>query len=148
MKKTSPLPLALLLALAACAGADNEAEAPPSEAPAPMDEGAMTTERNTVEVGLTEYEIDMPASVPAGPTTFSIRNNGSMEHSFEVEGQGVEEELAAPLQPGGTTTLDVTLLPGTYRVYCPVDDHAEAHGMELQLLARASDAATTGTAAR
>ncbi|HLT47982.1 MAG TPA: cupredoxin domain-containing protein [Rubricoccaceae bacterium] len=150
MNKLSILPilLALALPLAACGGAEVETAEPTTETPAPMDEGAATTERNTVDVVLTEYEIDMPASLPSGPTTFSITNSGTMEHNFEVEGQGIEEELAEDLQPGGSATLDLTLQPGTYRVYCPVEDHAEAHGMELQLTVTPDDASAAGTAAR
>ncbi len=87
----------------------------------------------------------MPASIPAGPTTFSITNSGAEVHNFEIEGQGIEQELAADLQPGGSATLDVTLQPGTYRVYCPVEDHATAHGMEMQLQVTPAGANTAGT---
>jgi uncharacterized cupredoxin-like copper-binding protein/quercetin dioxygenase-like cupin family protein len=85
-----------------------------------------------VAVSLTEFAIDMPTEIPAGPTTFTVTNNGTVEHNFEVEGQGIEEELDANLAPGATGTLELDLAPGTYEVYCPVDDHAQ-HGMELEL---------------
>lgn len=88
----------------------------------------------TVEVGLTEYEIDMPATVDAGTITFTITNNGSEEHGFEIHDAN-DEEIAAldeNLGPGESATLEVTLEAGTYRVYCPVDGHAE-EGMELEL---------------
>ena len=42
---------------------------------------------NTVEVTLVRFQIEMPTSLPAGPTTFTITNNGTHEHSFEVEGK-------------------------------------------------------------
>ena len=141
--------LALALPLAACGGDDDDIQTagPVSQEPAPMDEGAMTAEQNTVDVTLTEYRIDMPASIPAGPTTFSITNSGAEAHGFEVEGQGIEQALAADLQPGGSATLDVTLQPGTYRVYCPVADHATARGMETQLTVTPAGANTAGTMA-
>ena len=47
----------------------------------------------SVAVSLTEFAIDMPTELPAGPTTFEITNDGTIEHNFEVEGQGIEEEL-------------------------------------------------------
>ena len=46
----------------------------------------------TVAVSLMEFAIDMPSELPAGPTTFEITNDGTIEHNFEVEGQGIEEE--------------------------------------------------------
>jgi plastocyanin len=85
-----------------------------------------------VTVQLMEYEINMPQSIPAGPTTFQVTNAGTEEHSFAIEGQGVDESLETPLQPGESQELEVDLQPGTYTVYCPVDDHAD-QGMSLEL---------------
>lgn len=95
------------------------------EVDGPMAEGE-------VEVVLVDYEISMPSTLPAGPTTFRVRNDGNSEHSFEVEGQGVEAALDNPLQPAGTATLEVDLSPGSYEVYCPVADHAD-RGMRMTL---------------
>lgn len=86
----------------------------------------------TVAVSLTEFMIDMPTELPAGPTTFEITNDGTIEHNFEVEGQGIEEELPENLAPGASGTLTVDLEPGTYEVYCPVGNHAD-EGMRLEL---------------
>ncbi len=87
---------------------------------------------DTVAVSLTEYMIAMPAELPAGPTTFSITNDGTVEHNFEVEGQGIEEELAENLAPGASGTLEVDLQPGSYEIYCPVGHHAD-EGMRVEL---------------
>jgi hypothetical protein len=100
---------------------------------------------NTVAVTLTEFNIDMSASIPAGPTVFEVTNQGTTEHNFEIEGQGVEEELAANLQPGETGMLEVDLEPGTYEVYCPVDNH-EGEGMALQLTVTQAQTQTTPAA--
>jgi hypothetical protein len=132
----------LALPLAACGGGEDAAETDTATTETP--EPAPAQEENRVEVGLTEFEITMPSSVPAGPTTFSITNNGTMEHSFEIEGPGMEQALAAPLVAGGSATLDLTLEPGTYRVYCPVADHAEARGMETELQVVPAGASTAG----
>jgi len=111
----------------------------------------LAQDSNTVQVSLTEFEIDMPDSIPAGPTTFEVTNNGTVEHNFEVEGQGVEEELETNLQPGETGTLEVDLQPGTYEIYCPVADH-EGQGMSLTLTVTEAEAdddtAVTGTEAQ
>ena len=41
-----------------------------------------------IEVGLSEYVIDMPTKLAAGPVTFLITNYGSLTHSFAIEGAG------------------------------------------------------------
>jgi plastocyanin len=82
-----------------------------------------------VEVSLREFAIDMPNSLPAGPTTFKVTNVGTIDHSFEIEGQGIEQQLEHHLKPGETMTLQVDLEPGKYEVYCPVDGHKE-QGMD------------------
>jgi uncharacterized cupredoxin-like copper-binding protein len=92
---------------------------------------------NTVEVTLVDGQIQMENSLPAGPTTFNIVNNGTHEHSFEIEGGELEEELEPHLQPGESGTLTVDLPVGTYEVYCPVADH-QAQGMTMQLTVTAA----------
>ena len=87
---------------------------------------------NTVAVSLTEFAIEMPKSIPAGPTAFEVTNDGTVEHNFEVEGQGIEEAFDENLEPGKTRMMELDLEPGTYEVYCPVGDH-EAEGMALEL---------------
>ncbi len=101
------------------------------------------TDGDTIEVSLVEFEIDMPMNVPEGNTTFQITNDGTTEHSFEVEGQGIEESLTQNLMPGDSTTLQVDLDPGSYTVYCPVDNHRE-QGMEVQLTVEESQEGMAG----
>jgi hypothetical protein len=85
-----------------------------------------------VEVKLTEFSVEMPKTVPPGPLTFSVTNAGTMEHNFEIEGEGIEKKFDTNLKPGETRSLPVDLPAGTYRVYCPVKDHRE-HGLQLEL---------------
>lgn len=94
--------------------------------------GASPMAANEVEVILTEFEIQMPTELPAGPTVFLISNTGDAPHNFEIEGQGIEKELESNLEGGEEGRLEVTLEPGTYTIYCPVGNHAE-QGMELEL---------------
>jgi plastocyanin len=96
------------------------------------DPDALGERENTVEVTLTEFDIEMPTVLTAGEITFNISNEGDAPHSFEIEGEGIEEALYDPLSAGQTASLRVELLPGTYRIYCPVADH-EDHGMELEI---------------
>lgn len=120
--------IVLLVGLTACGGEDDEQDMERGAADATPAAG----EANQVEVILTEYSIEMPDSIPAGQIAFVVTNEGAEEHNFEVEGQGIEEEFDENLQPGDTKTLNVDLQPGTYEVYCPVDDHEEL-GMKLEL---------------
>lgn len=108
-------------------------ETAPLQAAAP-DEGetAATGGGEVVQVSLVDGSIDMPDTLPAGPVAFEVTNNGTMEHNFEIEGQGIEEVFDENLAPGDAQTMEVDLAAGEYHVYCPVADHA-AQGMELTL---------------
>jgi plastocyanin len=108
-----PAAATLLLALVACEGA--------------VEDTGPVAER--VEIEATSYAYS-PASitVPAGRIRFVIHNAADIVHGFEVEGQGMEEEIAE-IQAGATDSLTVTFeQPGTYEIYCPVEDH-EQRGM-------------------
>jgi len=109
-----------------------EASTDTTETPAATtgDEAMMAGEE--VPVSLMEFAIDMPDTLPAGPVTFMVTNNGTITHSFEIEGAGLEEQLESELAPGETGMLTVDLAPGTYEVYCPVGDHRQ-QGMALEV---------------
>src|SRR5687768_60056 len=61
---------------------------------------ALTTATDTaaqqpeVEVILTEHRIQMPTTLSARMTRFSVTNSGKEAHNFEIEGQGQENEFA------------------------------------------------------
>jgi plastocyanin len=109
---------------------------PPATEPSQPADAATPT-----EVSLTEYDIEMSnplyeieelTSFPAGSQTFRVTNNGTTEHNFEIEGQGIEEAFETNLSPGESQTMQLNLEPGTYEVYCPVGNHRE-QGIEMQL---------------
>jgi len=117
MKKGSILLLpVLLLGLTAAGGAAE----PQGDKPA------------TVDVHLSEYAVKMPETLSAGPTTFVIHNDGVKTHSFRIEGPGLSEILAKPVEPQMAENLQVTLQPGEYKVYCPIGSH-ERKGMKTAL---------------
>ena len=109
--------------------------APAEGAPAPAETPAAAAEGPAlVDVSLTNFAIDMPAELAAGPTRFVIVNNGAAPHNLVVEGEGTTKRLANNLQPGQSGNLNVDLAPGTYTVFCPVGEGAHrANGMELEL---------------
>jgi uncharacterized cupredoxin-like copper-binding protein len=87
-----------------------------------------------VDVTLSNFTIDMPTELAAGPVRFNITNNGAAPHSFVLEGQGIRKALANTLQPGDSARLNADLAPGTYTIFCPVGEGAHrAQGMELEL---------------
>jgi hypothetical protein len=88
-----------------------------------------------VEVKLSEWSIGLsPARVPAGPVSFHITNGGSIPHAFEVEGHGIEREIA-PIPRGGSDSLALALQPATYEVYCPIGNGSHKMlGMRTSLL--------------
>jgi uncharacterized cupredoxin-like copper-binding protein len=90
----------------------------------------------TVEVRLTEYAVEMPATLPAGPTTFLVHNKGVKRHSFKIQGPGIDTMLEAVVPQKKTGKLEVTLQPGEYKVYCPIGNHS-AKGMTMKLLVTA-----------
>ncbi len=94
--------------------------------------GEAAGEAQTVDVSLIDGQINMPTTLAPGRIVFNVTNDGTMEHNFEIEGQGIEQALNANLQPGESGQLEVELQAGTYTVYCPVADHAD-QGMRLEL---------------
>ena len=76
-----------------------------------------------VEVQLLEYEIRMTDTLRAGPQHFRIANAGHEKHSLAIEGPGISQQLGSDVTRGNTGELAVTLQPGTYAVWCPVDKH-------------------------
>jgi uncharacterized cupredoxin-like copper-binding protein len=118
MKRTLLLLPILFLGLTAAFGAEAPQEAKTAA---------------TVEVRLSEYAVEMPPTLPPGPTAFLVRNEGRKSHSFKIQGPGIDGMLEAVLRPHETGRLEVTLQPGEYKVYCPIGSH-EAKGMTRPLV--------------
>jgi plastocyanin len=75
-----------------------------------------------------EYDFGFKLSrqtISAGKVTFIMGNIGAVTHNFDLIGA-----LDGPfLVPGQTSTMTVTLKPGTYTYVCSVKYHA-AEGMQ------------------
>jgi len=85
-----------------------------------------------INVVMTEYHFEMPATAKAGKTTFVIKNAGRKEHTLEIKGEGIDQKLSPNPKPGQTATLQVDLKPGTYNVTCPLPFHT-MRGMKSTL---------------
>jgi hypothetical protein len=113
-------------------GAVSEAATAGRATPAASD--AAEASPQLVDVSLTNFAIDMPTELPAGPVRFNIVNDGTAPHSFVLEGEGIRKTLANTLQPGDSARLNAELAPGVYTIFCPVGDGGHrAQGMELEL---------------
>ncbi|MDR7404241.1 MAG: cupredoxin domain-containing protein [Armatimonadota bacterium] len=91
--------------------------------PAAPAEGAIT-------VTETEWAIRFPGTpLKAGKATLVIRNEGTIEHNFVIQGLGVEVDA---IPAGGSRQVTVDLRPGTYEVVCNIPGHLEA-GMKTTI---------------
>lgn len=108
-------------------------EGSPAPAATPVAE-AQASDPQVVDVSLRNFVIEMPETLPAGPTRFAITNNGEAPHNFVIEGNGQSRRLANNLEPGQSGFLNIDLAPGTYTIFCPVGEGGHrAQGMELTL---------------
>jgi phosphohistidine phosphatase SixA/plastocyanin len=125
------LGFAIYAALVACiAGCGKDSDAQAGSNPDPYSNSAATTpsaqsgSASAVAVLLSEWKLEPSRlTVPTGDVEFTVTNGGTMLHAFEVEGQGLEKDLE-PIKVGATSTLRLTLPPGTYELYCPIGEGA------------------------
>lgn len=81
-------------------------------------------QRVVVEARSFAYQPSRIALAP-GAVRFVVTNAADIVHGFEVEGHGMEEEIAE-IAPGSTDSLLVTFeTQGEYEIYCPVGDHQQ-----------------------
>jgi plastocyanin len=67
-------------------------------------------------------------SAKAGKVTITMDNPSSLPHAIAVTGNGAQAS-GTTVTKGGKSTVTVTLKPGKYTFYCPVDGHRAA-GMQ------------------
>jgi uncharacterized cupredoxin-like copper-binding protein len=67
-----------------------------------------------------------------GSVTLTMANPSSLPHAIAIKGHG-KNVKGKTVNKGGTSKVTVSLKPGTYTFYCPVDGHAAA-GMKGKLV--------------
>jgi len=80
-----------------------------------------------VGVGATEFHLMLSrASVKAGQVVVQLQNDGQDPHDLRLRRIGGTRIYSIPLTgPGRHTDLKLKLLPGKYRLWCSVANHAQ-----------------------
>ena len=113
--------------------------AAPAEAHGTAPAADPTAKSTTVNATLAEWTVTLSeTAVDHGTVSFEVRNNGTEDHAFEIEGSN-QEWKTEPIKPGESATLSVALAAGSYNVYCPIASGGESHadrGMKTVLTVR------------
>jgi hypothetical protein len=92
-----------------------------------------------IRISLAEWRLDMsPDTVPAGPVSLLVTNQGTDRHELEVEREDAELDFGE-IPPGAQQRFAANLKPGVYEVYCPLADPTASHksrGMIARLVVR------------
>ena len=102
-------------------GCQRAAQQPAAPAAGPADE-------HVVDVVAKEFVFEpKDIRVRPGMVTFRVKNEGTVEHEFMIEGVTAHgEHTSETFAPGVTHEVEVELTPGTYPVSCNVAGHREA----------------------
>jgi len=113
---------------------------PPSPTPTPPPSPTPLPSRTSVD--LTDDDDNgwqvAPAytELKAGPVEFNATNLGMDDHDFSIR-RTTTALATIPLLPGESGTLQITLTPGVYTLYCSVATH-ESRGMRADITIRES----------
>jgi uncharacterized cupredoxin-like copper-binding protein len=106
----------------AVATADAPMDTTPAGTPAPPEGAALEGGARLIAVTLREWDLTLsPASVPAGAITLHATNRGEGHHAIAVQRVGTDP-ASGRIPAGASGSLDVELEPGTYEVYCPLEE--------------------------
>ena len=91
-------------------------------------------ESQSVDVLASDFKFEPRAfTVAAGSASFSVRNDGVIEHDFVIlDAQRQRLAGTEPLAPGASGVFEATLAPGTYVITCTLPGHREV-GMTGEL---------------
>ena len=143
MQARLAIPLVALCAALAVAGCGSSKKSSSSTSPSPASTPAPSTAPSTTpstSKGGSTVKLSADASgqlafnttslsAKAGKVTLDMSNPSAVPHAIAVEGSGIDKKGPTAGTQGSSSTLTVTLKPGTYTFYCPVDGH-KAAGMK------------------
>ena len=99
----------------------------PSTTPSSGGAAAGTVKLSADQTGALKFD-QTALAAKAGKVTLDMANPSPVSHAIAVKGNGIDKK-GQPVGQGSDSTITVTLKPGTYTFYCPVDGH-EAAGMK------------------
>lgn len=118
--RSTALAFSAALLVAACSSGGGGGKASDSTGAAKAGAGTKVT------VTETEYSLKLSrTSFTPGTYTFTADNKGKITHALEMDGPGVQDVRTKNIQDGQGASITVTLNKGTYKLYCPVDSHAQ-----------------------
>ncbi len=127
------------LAIAGCGGGGSNTSTSASTTPAPASGGSSSSSGGGATTNLslsaspTQLAFNKKSlSAKAGKVTIVMSNPSSLPHAIAVTGNGAQAS-GSTVTKGGKSTVTVTLKPGKYTFYCPVDGHRAA-GMQGTLV--------------
>ena len=128
--------LLLVLIASACGGGSGSS---PESSSSKSSESAS----GKIEVEMDDYyfEPKVIKGEPGDTVTLELKNEGSAEHNFELESQGIDQDV----QPGEEAEVDITIPDsGSVEFYCKFH---ESQGMEGKIEASGSSmgSGSTGT---
>ena len=122
---------AAALAVAGCGGggSNTSTSAPSTPAAATSTPAASTGTGNDLKIsadssGSLKFNTTS-LSAKAGKVTITMDNPSQVQHGVAIKGNGVNSS-GKIVGNGGTSTVTVSLKPGTYTFYCPVPGHEQA----------------------
>jgi uncharacterized cupredoxin-like copper-binding protein len=96
----------------------------PSTTPSSGGAAAGTVKLSADQTGALKFD-QTSLTAKAGKVTLDMANPSPVSHAIGVKGNGIDKD-GQPVGQGSTSTITVTLKPGKYTFYCPVDGHAAA----------------------
>jgi uncharacterized cupredoxin-like copper-binding protein len=107
--------------------------------PASTDDDDGADNGETIQVTLTDYEIEIDSNIEAGTYTFEVTNEGDSLHGIAIQQAPTDGDEAGifiastTVAPGETETREFELAEGEYIIFCPVGEHREEHDMETEI---------------